>query len=98
MDRITFIHSISGIQYPEMLINFFDQFLALYQTVGDFVTIDVSGSNDNSIEFTISFKNAKSKDQLLYSLQSGVINVYNKPVLVFVNSISDRELIIKLQQ
>ena len=33
MDRIAFIESISGINYPEMLVHFFDQFIALKKLV-----------------------------------------------------------------
>ncbi len=33
MDRITFFNSISGIDYPEMLVKFYDQFLALKELI-----------------------------------------------------------------
>ena len=41
MDRIAFLESISGIEYPEMIVEFFDQFIALKYLVEDYGQISV---------------------------------------------------------
>ena len=53
MDRINFFGSVSGIEYPEMIVNFFDHFIALKQIVEDSGTITVLNSDDKSISFSI---------------------------------------------
>ena len=48
-NRIVFFDSISGIKYPEMLVDFFDQFIALKQLVQDCGTITVDSYTESSI-------------------------------------------------
>ena len=59
-NRIVFFDSISGIKYPEMLVDFFDQFIALKQLVQDCGTITVDSYTESSISFFISFNDNKN--------------------------------------
>ena len=55
MDRIAFLESISGIEYPEMIVEFFDQFIALKYLVEDYGQISVQEKSTNGISFVIKF-------------------------------------------
>lgn len=84
MNRIDFFDSISGIQYPEMIINFFDQFIALKTIVEDSGTVTVLNSTDKYIEFTISFKNEELMNIAYSTLMSlnGFIVIYGKSIKI----------------
>ena len=98
MDRVQFIGSVNGIQYPEMIVNFFDHFVALKQLVQDNGMIQVSQSNESSITFSINFANAMIKDQALESIlmQQGVIVIYERPIRISVKILTDLSLEINL--
>ena len=65
MNRIQFFDSISGIQYPKMIVDFFDHFIALKQIVEDKGSVTVDNNNDSSIEFSIIFKSNNDRDLAL---------------------------------
>ena len=65
MNRIQFFDSISGIQYPKMIVDFFDHFIALKQIVEDKGSVTVDNNNDSSIEFSIIFKSNSDRDLAL---------------------------------
>lgn len=98
MDRVQFIGSVNGIQYPEMIVNFFDHFVALKQLVQDNGMIQVSQSNKSSITFSIEFANVMIKDQALESIlmQQGVIVIYERPIRISVKILTDLSLEINL--
>ena len=62
-NRIVFFDSISGIKYPEMLVDFFDQFIALKQLVQDCGTITVDSYTESSISFFISFNDISNPNK-----------------------------------
>lgn len=97
MDRITFFNSISGIDYPEMIVEFFDQFIALKQLVDDHGTVSVCDKSDNSISFITVFNDKKFKDQALYTVGSGPITIYGRPISISVENLSDTEIKFILQ-
>lgn len=97
MNRLDFIESISDIQYPEMLVNFFDQFIALKQLVEDNGLITVINNDEKSISFKISFKDSTIRDKALNDINTNCIVIYGKPISVQVNIASDTELVIILQ-
>ena len=71
MNRIEFFNSISGIQYPKMLVDFFDHFLALKQIVENTGRISIHpdrNSNINHIIFDIEFSNDKAKETVINML------------------------------
>ena len=65
MDRIAFLESISGIEYPEMIVEFFDQFIALKYLVEDYGQISVQEKSTNGISF-VKFK-PTSEELMLFS-------------------------------
>ena len=95
--RLTFFESISGIQYPEMLVIYFDHFIALKQLVEDTGKVTVISNTDTSITFSIKFNNAKNKDKALSIAQSGVVVIYGRTIQVQVNILSETEIEIVLQ-
>lgn len=97
MDRISFLESISGIQYPEMLVEFFDQFIALKQVVEDNGKITVQEKSTSGITFVILFDNSQSRDIALSNISSGPVIIYGKQINIGVNAISDTELQIMLK-
>lgn len=93
MDRLKFFDSISGIEYPEMIVKFFDQFIALKQLVEDYGTIVVSEKTDQSISFITSFSNAGYKNKALSNIPpSGPIVIYCRPISVEVEDLSDTDI------
>lgn len=96
MDRISFIESISDIEYPEMLVQFFDQFIALKQLVEDHGNIKVNSKSDISISFNVLFQDQKYRDMALANTTGSVI-IYNKPISVKVDIVSENELNFILQ-
>lgn len=97
MDRITFLDSISGINYPEMLVQFFDQFFALKMIVEDKGHITVNESDQNSISFIIEFDTKETKDIALSNVVSNYIVIYGKQVFININILDDRKIKIILQ-
>jgi hypothetical protein len=97
VNRLEFFDSISGIQYPRMIVDFFDHFIALKQLVEDTGRITVYDSADGCIRFSIVFANSDIKNQALVNIQPGVIIIYNRPINVSFRNISDTELIIELR-
>lgn len=97
VDRITFFNSISGINYPGMMVDFFDHFIALKKLVEDHGRVSVSDSSDKSISFVTQFDSKSFVDEALINVQSGVIVIYNRPISVQVELISDLEIKFVLQ-
>lgn len=92
MDRLAFYNCISGVDYPEMIVTYFDQFAALHSIVQDFKTVCVEGTSEKSISFVIEFSNARSRNAVMSCPES--IIIYGRPLAIIKESISDN--IIKL--
>ena len=97
ISRLEFFESISDIQYPLMLVEFFDHFIALKQLVEDNGKVSVLESKDNSITFSIVFNNIESRNLALSNAQAGSVIIYGKPISINVDIISDTEIRFKLQ-
>lgn len=99
MDRINFIESVSGIQYPKMIVDFFDHFIALKQIVEDSGNINVLNVGNNSIEFSIKFNSIDAKMMAINTINSfgGIINIYNRPISIYIENLTDTELKINLK-
>lgn len=99
MNRVDFLKSVSGINYPEMIINFFDQFIALKQLVEDSGTINVLDSTQNSISFSISFKNENDKNLAVQAIQSlgGTIVIYERIITITMIPTDNYSIKITLQ-
>ena len=98
MDRISFFNKISGIDYPEMIVHFFDHFLALKQIVEDYGFVQTLSHDNESITFKISFSDMITKNtsmNIIYAL-GGSIVIYGKPIVVTVVSSEDLAIIINL--
>lgn len=97
MNRIQFFNSIGGIQYPRMIVDFFDHFIALKQLVEDKGRVTVDNNNESSIDFSITFNSKEDRDLALLNMQAGTIIIYNRPISVSVESLADESIKIKLQ-
>lgn len=92
MDRIAFLESISGIQYPEMIVEFFDQFLALKYLVEDYGQISVQEKSANGISFVIKFTDVEYRDKALSNVQTNSVVIYGKPISINLEIISETEI------
>ena len=92
MDRIAFLESISGIEYPEMIVEFFDQFLALKYLVEDYGQISVQEKSTNGISFVIKFTDVKYRDKALSSVQTSSVVIYGKPISINLEIVSETEI------
>ena len=97
INRLDFLDNISDIQYPHMLVEFFDHFIALKQLVEDYGRVSVHKTDGNSITFSISFDTPQKRDIALRNAQAGTIVIYNKPISVGVEIISETEIKFTLQ-
>ena len=101
MDRVQFFESISGIQYPYMLVEFFDHFLALKQIVENSGKVIVPQQiSDNKISFDIEFSNKKAKESALNLINNctSMVMVYERPIYIHINGlpVDDSRLNIEL--
>ena len=92
MDRIAFLESISGIEYPEMIVEFFDQFIALKYLVEDYGQISVQEKSTNGISFVIKFADVKYRDKALSNVQTSSVVIYGKPISINLEIISETEI------
>lgn len=100
MDRIAFFNSISGIDYPYMLVNFYDQFLALKELVMGYTAINVLTSDNSGITFNIAFSESRFRDQTLSIINKfpGRILIYGKFVPVQIDNLTDVEITLTLMK
>lgn len=98
MNRVNFIESVSGIKYPEMIVTFFDHFIALKQLVEDSGTIQVLNSSNDSISFSITFQNTDMKIAALNTIQScgNTIIIYGRYITIQVEELSENSIKISL--
>ena len=98
MDRINFIGSVSGIDYPQMIVTFFDHFIALKQLVEDFGKVNVLNSTEKSISFSIEFQDTLTMNNALAVINTlgGVIVIYERPIAINVDVLTDHSIIINL--
>ena len=98
MDRISFFNSISGIDYPEMLVKFYDQFLALHYLAINFNLINVvSRTDDDFISFLVDYSDINQKNQTLYLASNQLISIYGRIISINVKTLTDTELFITLK-
>lgn len=99
MNRVDFIESVSGIKYPEMIVDFFDHFIALKQIVEDNGKVNVINSDNNQITFSILFSSYEDKTLALSVINSlgGYIAIYGRPISIFVDVLTDLEIKISLK-
>lgn len=96
-DRVDFFNSISGIDYPRMLVDFFDHFIALKSIVEDHGKISVDYVDDKIILFSIEFNTIYEKDEALSHIQSNTINVYGRTIFITIQNNLEKKLVIQLQ-
>lgn len=98
MDRVSFLDAVSGINYPDMLLTFFDHFITLKELIEDSGKVNVNNSSENMIQFDIDFNSKDKRDIALYQIESasGVIVTYQRPIHVSSNVLSDTKIEIML--
>lgn len=85
MDRVQFFESISGINYPHMLVDFFDHFLALKLIVENSgkVIVPQQENINNHIIFDIEFSDSKAKETAVNIINSnGSVIIYDRPIYI----------------
>ena len=97
MDRLAFFDSISGIEYPNMIVEFFDHFIALKGIVENYGTISVNEKDNNAISFNIVFKDNTYKNKALENIHTDVIFIYGRPISIKVDELSETEIMFTLQ-
>ena len=94
MDRITFYSGISGNSDPHVFVKFYDQFVALYNSISEFSKISTIGpveSPNNSVAgfaFNVEFADKLSRDRVLSCINPSLV-VYKKPMSLSVESLTD---------
>jgi len=97
IDRLQFIEGINGIKYPQMLVDFFDHFIALKEIVQDSGKVTVENNNESSIIFRIDFKSDKAQQKALQYIINGQVIIYNRPIYVNAEPLSESSIRIILQ-
>jgi len=99
INRIDFLESINGIQYPSMIVDFFDHFIALKRIVEDSGNITVINSiNNYNIDFSIEFMSTDCMKLAMQIIESnqGVIDIYGKPMKILVKPLSEKAIQISI--
>jgi len=98
MDRVSFIESVSGIQYPELIVNFFDQFMVLHQIVQDSGSVSVIKNTESSILFLVEFKDHNYMKQALSGIQAtSYFTIYGRQIKASIEILTDKIIQIQLQ-
>ena len=98
VDRVKFFESVNGIQHPDMMISFFDHFLALKSLVEDQGLIDVEYNDNDSIAFDVEFKDSTNVTKALsYITSTPRVLIYGRLISVRVNILTDKKIQIILQ-
>lgn len=94
MDRVSFLDAVSGINYPDMLITFFDHFITLKELIEDSGKVNVNSSSASMIQFDVDFNSKHKRDLALHQIESssGVIITYQRPIHVRSNVLSDTKI------
>lgn len=99
MDRVSFFKNINGISYPEMLVDFFDHFIALKQILNaNHCIVNVIAHQKDSIEFDVQVKDNNTLHHILDEIakNGNVIVIYNRTMTIHVEVLTDIDLKIKL--
>ena len=99
MDRLSFFKNINGISYPEMLVDFFDHFIALKQVVNDNnCIVNIVSSNKDGINFDVQFKDSKYLHKTLDEIarNGNTVVIYNRTMTIHIEVLTDTDLKIKL--
>ena len=97
MDRVDFIESVNGIIYPEMIVNFFDHFIALKEIVQDSGKVNVISESSNKISFSILFNNIECMNKALSVISNGFIVIYGEQLRLDVEPVStDLQIILHI--
>lgn len=98
MDRVSFLESVSGIQYPQLIIQFFDQFIVLKEIVEDAGQVSVIKNTKNSILFLVEFSSAEKQNEALSRIpSSSFFTVYGKQIKVNIDVLTDKVIQIQLR-
>lgn len=97
MDRVSFVDSISGIQYPELIVQFFDHFMVLREIIQDTGTVSVIRNTQDSILFLVEFADVEVCQRALDNIPStGCYIMYDKQIHVGVEILTDKIIQIQL--
>ena len=100
MDRVSFFKNINGISYPEMLVDFFDHFIALKQIVDtNNCLVNIIKLYENSgIEFDVKFNTPELLHKTLneISKNGNAIVIYNRTMTIHIEVLTETDLKIKL--
>ena len=99
MNRIEFLNSIVRDNNTDMIVEFFDQHMLLYDLLDTVKYISVVDSSHMRISFQLDYEDDTAVPALTQKL-SGIGNViiYNKLMCVSYSEISSRSIIITIQQ
>lgn len=99
INRIAFFESVDGIQYPSMIVDFFDHFIALKKIVEDSGKIKVLSSvNNQNIIFSIEFATTDNMRLALNVIESnnGIIDIYGRPMNIAIKPLNKKEIQISI--
>lgn len=92
-NRIQFFESVQGIDYPEMMINFFDHFLALKNLIENEGMIKVEYSTPDSIGFSVEFSDPDNTAKVVnYVTHNPRILIYGRFINVTTNILTDKKI------
>lgn len=96
MNRLDFFNMLS-ISDPNLVVNFYDEILVLYQLLWNSVGVPMVDSyNDKSIRFSVLFSTAKDKKEFLSRVSSGSMVMYGKPISAQIENSSAKQININM--
>lgn len=103
MDRIEFMNILnsrsSNIQATEIITNFFDQYMIMYNLCNTINDISIIDTNNNSISFKISYNDIKELQRLINQINSlSIIYIYESMCRISYNAVDEFTIIVTISK
>ena len=101
MDREQFLHSIKSdnLEAKDIVVNFFDQYMLLYDLVDTVKDTTIISSNESSILFQLDFSNNESVNTLCGKIDaSPIVNIFSSLFNISYSNKTTQSVIINIQR
>lgn len=101
MDREQFLHSIKSdnLVVKDIVVNFFDQYMLLYDLVDTVKDTTIISSNESSISFQLDFSNNESVNTLCKKIEAcPIVTIFGSFFNISYSNKTTQSVIINIQR
>jgi len=103
MDRLEFVHLLSSrsnnIEVKDIIINFFDQYMIMYDMLNGVDDIFIANADNFNISFQMIFNDTDDVEELINHLASiPVVKVYESVYSITCNRINEYTVIVSISR